>query len=63
MRESIITGVDAPPVFELAEHIFDFMALAIKRLIWAIGILRLAFEGMQGRMPRLIRALRNQSAS
>ena len=31
MRASIVAGVDAPPVLELTEHIFDFMALAINR--------------------------------
>src|SRR2546430_17736392 len=31
VRASIVAGVDAPPVLELTEHIFDFMALAINR--------------------------------
>ena len=43
MRASIIAGVDAPPVLELAEHIFDFMALAIKRLIMGDRYLAVGF--------------------
>jgi hypothetical protein len=41
MRTSIIAGVDTPPVLEFAEHVFDFMALAIKRLIvgdWYLAV-------------------------
>jgi hypothetical protein len=41
VRTSIIAGVDVPPVLELAEHIFDIMALAIKQLIvgdWPLAV-------------------------
>ena len=30
MGAAVIAGVDAPPVFETAEHVFYFMALAIE---------------------------------
>ena len=30
MCASVIAGVDAPPVFEAPEHVFDFMPLAIE---------------------------------
>ena len=30
MGASVIAGVDPAPVFELAEHVFDFMALAVE---------------------------------
>jgi hypothetical protein len=30
MGASVVAGVDAPPVFEAPEHVFDFMPLAIK---------------------------------
>ena len=31
MSASVITRVDASPVLETAEHVLDFMALAIER--------------------------------
>ena len=63
MGASVVAGVDAPPVLELAEHVLDLVALAIELLSCAIGIFRLGFDGMQAAMPRLARAWRNQSAS
>ena len=30
MGASVVTGVDAPPVFELAEHVLDAVALAVE---------------------------------
>jgi hypothetical protein len=30
VRASVVSGVDAPPVFDFPEHIFDFMALSIE---------------------------------
>ena len=33
MGASVIAGVDPAPVFELAEHVFDFMALAVERAV------------------------------
>ena len=30
MGTSVVTGVDAPPVFEPAEHVFDFVAQAVE---------------------------------
>ena len=58
MGATVVSGVDAPPVFEAPEHVFDLVALLVED-----GIMRLALEGMQGVMRRLARAARNQSAS
>jgi hypothetical protein len=60
---SVVTGVDAAPVPEFAEHVLDPVALAIEHSVVGIGILRLTFDGMQVAMPRSVRAARNQSAS
>jgi hypothetical protein len=56
-------GVDAPPVFEPSEHVFDFVALLVEEGVIGDGDLRLDFDGMQTVMPRFARAARNQSAS
>jgi hypothetical protein len=53
---SVVAGVDAPPVLELAEHVLDLVALAVERSVVGICTLRLAFDGMQGAMPRSVRA-------
>lgn len=33
MGASVVTGMDAPPVLKLCEHVFDPMALLIERLL------------------------------
>lgn len=33
MGASVVAGVDAAPVLELAEHILDFVALAVERSV------------------------------
>jgi hypothetical protein len=53
----------AAPVLELAEHVFDFVALAIEIAACGIGSLRFILDGMQASMPRSIKAARSQSAS
>ena len=30
MGAAVVAGVDAPPVLELAEHVFDFVPLAVE---------------------------------
>ena len=33
MGASVIAGVNAPPVFEFAEHVLDFMTAAVKGFV------------------------------
>jgi len=33
MGTAIVAGGDAPPIFELGEHVLDFVALLIERLV------------------------------
>ena len=37
MGTSVVAGVDAPPVFEPAEHVLDFIALTIKDAVMFDG--------------------------
>ena len=37
MGASVIAGVDAPPILEFTEHIFDFMSLAIEGFVEGCG--------------------------
>ncbi len=37
MSASVIASVNAPPVFEFAEHILDFMALFVEVFIKVCG--------------------------
>jgi hypothetical protein len=63
MGATVIPGVDAPPVFEAPEHVFDLVALFVEDGVMGVAVFRLVFEGMQASMRRLARAARNQSAS
>ena len=56
MGESVIAGADTPPVLEPAEHVFDLVALAEEVLSYSIWTLQVAFDGMQGVIPRSVRA-------
>ncbi len=41
MCASVVTDVDAPPVLESAEHVFDLVALAIERIVvldWDLAV-------------------------
>ena len=65
MGATVVSGVDAPPVFEASKHVFDLMALFVED-----GVMRgfrgfaIGFGGNRRRvMRRLARAARNQSAS
>ena len=48
MSAAIVAGVDASPVFEPAEHVFDSLALAIEQGMLGIGIFRFFLDGMHG---------------
>ena len=43
---AIISGCDASPVFQLAEHALDDIAAPIDRLIEGYGVRRVAVDGM-----------------
>lgn len=60
---AVVADMDAAPVFELAEHVFDAVTPAVEGPLVPDRVLRLIFGGMQGSMLFAIRALRNQSAS
>lgn len=43
MCASVVTGMDTPPILELAEHVFDLVALAIENTVmfdqlFAVGL-------------------------
>jgi hypothetical protein len=33
MGTSVVTGMDAPPIFDPSEHVFDLVSLAIEQTI------------------------------
>ena len=38
MGAAVVAGVDAPPVFEFAEHVLDLVALAMELpIMWYLG--------------------------
>ena len=59
MGATVVSGVDASPVLEPAEHVLNSVALFVE----GIGALRLDLEGMQAAILRVASAWRNQSAS
>ena len=63
MGATVVSGVDAPPVLEAAEHGLDFVALFVEDGVVGDRGFPVDFEGMQGTIRRLARAARNQSAS
>jgi hypothetical protein len=63
MGAAVISGVDAPPVFETPEDVFDLVALFAEDGVVRIAVFRLVFQGMQAATRRSARAARNQSAS
>jgi len=60
MGASVVTGVDAPPVLEPAEHILNFVTLAIELSVMFDWYFPIDFDGMHAAMPRSARAWRNQ---
>ena len=63
MGATVISGVDAPPVFEAPEHVFDLMALFVEDGVMRDRGFAVGFGRNAGVMRRLARAARNQSAS
>ena len=63
MGATVVSGVDASPVLEPAEHVLDFMALSVKDGVVGDGDFPVGLEGMQAAILRLASASRNQSAS
>ena len=43
MGALVVAGGDAPPVFELAEHVFDAVPLAVERAVARDGHLAVGF--------------------
>ena len=51
MFAEVVAGVNAPPVFKLAEHVFSFVAAFIERLVernlqFSVGLWRDAWGGV-----------------
>jgi hypothetical protein len=63
MSASVITGMDAAPVFESAEHVLDLVALTVEGAVVGDWYSAIGLDRMQAMMPRAARALRNQPAS
>jgi hypothetical protein len=45
MGAAVVTGMDAPPVFEPSEHVFDFVALFVEDGVLGDGDLPIGFRG------------------
>ena len=63
MCAAVVAGGYTSPVFELGEHVFDFVALSVEGLVVGDCGLTILVDGMQGSIPRSIRACRNQLLS
>jgi hypothetical protein len=50
---AVVSGVDAPPIFEPSEHIFDFVALFVEDGVIRDGDLPVGFRGDAGGDPAL----------
>ena len=48
MGASIVSGVDAPPVFEAAEHVLDLMTLIVEDGVKALRFGALRLYGIYG---------------
>ena len=48
MRAAIVSGVDAPPVLELGEHVFDAMALTVGSGLGGLGLCGWLLTGCTG---------------
>ena len=48
MGATVVSGVDAPPVFEAAEHVFDFVALLVEEGVIGDGDLPIGFRRNAG---------------
>jgi hypothetical protein len=56
---AVVSGMDAPPVVEPSEYVFDLVALLVDGGVIGDG----TFEAMRSARPCLARAARNRSAS
>src|SRR3954465_14256166 len=63
MCASIVTGVDAPPVLEPAERIFDLVPFAREKAVMFDRLCAVELRWDAGRVTRTASAWRNQSAS
>ena len=63
MRASVISGCDAPPVVEFAEHVLDLVALLVDVGVVFDLLLAVFHGGIHGSISLLCRASLNQSAS
>lgn len=57
---AVVTGVDAPPILEFAEHALDPVTLAAELPVMGIWIFRSDFGGMQAPIWRSARVSRSQ---
>ena len=44
MGAAVVSGVDAPPIFEPSEHVFDFVALLVEEGVIGDGDLPIGFR-------------------
>ena len=63
MRAVVLSGGDAPPVFDPSEAIFDFVALLVQRLVVGLRAFAVLFRGIQGSIPFSNSAFRKASLS
>ena len=63
MSALVIAGRDTSLVFEFSEHAFDLVALAVECFAVRMLVFRCFLGGMQGVVPREIKAARNSSLS
>ena len=63
MSATVVSGVDAPPILETAEHVFDLVALFIEDGVMGDRDPAVGLRGMQAARPRWARAARSQLAS
>ena len=48
MGAAVVSGVDAPPIFEASEHVFDLVALSVEDGVIGDGDLPIGFRGNTG---------------
>jgi hypothetical protein len=63
MGAAVISHDNAAPVLEPAEHVLDAVSLAIQDPVMRNVLLAARRDGMQGSMPRAVRAWRKRLLS
>lgn len=63
MRAPVVTHGDPAPVFDAAEHVFDFVSLLVENSTIPAFFYDFLREGMHGFIRFFFNALINQSAS